>query len=207
MDLILKYFPDLTDLQKERFSALLPLYSEWNTKINVISRKDMDLFYTHHVLHSLTLTKVLPVKTGTRILDLGTGGGFPGIPLAIFFPEVSFMLVDSIGKKINVVRSIADSIGLSNVNAVHARTEHIKERFNFVVSRAVAPLPDLIKWTGNLFDKKNNGSVPNGIFCLKGGDLKQELAPYIKRATQIDITDFFNEPYFNEKKIIYLPCI
>ena len=206
MDVILKYFPDLTALQKERFSALLPLYSEWNTKINVISRKDMDLFYTHHVLHSLTLTKILPVKTGTRILDLGTGGGFPGIPLAIFFPEASFTLVDSIGKKINVVNAIADSIGLSNVKAVHSRTEHIKERFNFVVSRAVAPLPDLIRWTGNLFDKKNNSPVPNGIFCLKGGDLSQELAPYAKRATQIDITDFFNDPYFNEKKIIYLPC-
>ena len=207
MDLILKYFPDLTVLQKEQFSALLPLYSEWNSKINVISRKDMELFYTHHVLHSLTLTKVLPVKTGTRILDLGTGGGFPGIPLAIFFPEVSFVLVDSIGKKINVAHSIADSIGLSNIKTVHSRTEHIKERFNFVVSRAVAPLPDLIKWTCNLFEKKNNSPVPNGIFCLKGGDLKQELAPYAKRATQIDITDFFNEPYFNEKKIIYLPCI
>ena len=205
METILTYFPELTPLQRSRFEALKPLYEEWNSKINVVSRKDIECLYLHHVLHSLALCKVMPVMPGTRILDLGTGGGFPGIPLAIFYPQAQFLLVDSIGKKLKVAEAVASSIGLQNVAFVHSRVEQVEDTFHFVVSRAVAKLPEMAAWVKGKFEKKSAGRVRNGIFCLKGGQLEEELAPFSGRVTELAISDYFSEPYFAEKKILYLP--
>lgn len=204
MEALLSYFPDITPLQRSRFEALKPLYEEWNQQINVVSRKDIDQLYLHHVLHSLALCKVLPVQEGTRILDLGTGGGFPGIPLAIFYPQARFMLVDSIGKKLKVAQAVASSLGLDNVEITHCRAEEVNEKFQFVVSRAVARLPEIAGWVKGKFAKQPGQKVANGIFCLKGGNLEEETAPFPGRVTEIAISDYFKEEYFLTKKIIYL---
>ncbi len=204
MEALLSYFPDITPLQRSRFEALKPLYEEWNQQINVVSRKDIDQLYLHHVLHSLALCKVLPVQEGTRILDLGTGGGFPGIPLAIFYPQARFLLVDSIGKKLKVAQAVASSLGLDNVEITHCRAEEVNEKFQFVVSRAVARLPEIAGWVKGKFAKQPGQKVANGIFCLKGGNLEEETAPFPGRVTEIAISDYFKEEYFLTKKIIYL---
>lgn len=204
MEIILKYFPDLTDKQKEQFAALFDLYSDWNSKINVISRKDIDNLYTHHVLHSLAIGKLIQFVNGTHILDVGTGGGFPGIPLAILFPECEFTLIDSIGKKIKVATEVASSIGLKNIQLKHSRAEEIKDKFDFVVSRAVMPLPDLVKIVRKNISKDSKNSLPNGIICLKGGNLEGELKPFKKTAEADDLSMFFSEEYFKEKKIVYV---
>lgn len=204
MEALLSYFPDITPLQRSRFEALKPLYEEWNQQINVVSRKDIDQLYLHHVLHSLALCKVLPVQEGTRILDLGTGGGFPGIPLAIFYPQARFLLVDSIGKKLKVAQAVASSLGLDNVEITHCRAEEMNEKFQFVVSRAVARLPEIAGWVKGMFAKQPGQKVANGIFCLKGGNLEEETAPFPGRVTEIAISDYFKEEYFLTKKIIYL---
>jgi len=204
MEALLSYFPDITPLQRSRFEALKPLYEEWNQQINVVSRKDIDQLYLHHVLHSLALCKVLPVQEGTRILDLGAGGGFPGIPLAIFYPQARFLLVDSIGKKLKVAQAVASSLGLDNVEITHCRAEEVNEKFQFVVSRAVARLPEIAGWVKGKFAKQPGQKVANGIFCLKGGNLEEETAPFPGRVTEIAISDYFKEEYFLTKKIIYL---
>jgi 16S rRNA (guanine527-N7)-methyltransferase len=208
VDIILKYFPDLTQKQVHRFSLLPELYSEWNTKINVISRKDIENLYVNHVLHSLAIAKIISLKRGTKVLDVGTGGGFPGIPLAIFFPEVSFRLVDSIGKKITVVNEIAKALELKNVRADKARAEELNpamEKYDFVVSRAVAPIKDLFGWTSKLISKKSFNDLKNGMLFLKGGDLKNELAE-IKSHTEIfELSSLFKEEFFETKKLVFLP--
>lgn len=206
MELILKYFPDLTSEQIHQFEQLLPLYSDWNQKINVISRKDIDNLYLHHVLHSLSIAKYIQFKPGTRILDLGTGGGFPGVPLAILFPEVSFHLVDSINKKLNVIRAISEEIGLDNVTTQHTRVEDIKGiKFDFVVTRAVAPMSKLIQWSRKHLSNKHKNIIPNGIIALKGGNLRAELKEIRKGEyyETIKILDYFKEPFFVEKHIVY----
>ncbi len=200
--LIEKYFPNLTDHQREQFAALETLYGDWNEKINVISRKDMDSLYEKHILHSLGIAKVMEFAPGTKVLDIGTGGGFPGIPLAILFPEVSFTLADSIGKKITVVREVAEAVGLQNVKPVHARAEHIKDRFHFVVSRAVTQMPVFLRWLHGKFEKEQFNPKHNGILYLKGGDLAEELAGL--RAEIFQLTDYFDEPFFETKKVVYL---
>ena len=196
---------NLTDQQKEQFSQLQPLYEEWNAKINVISRKDIESLYERHVLHSLSIAKFITFKPGTKLMDLGCGGGFPGIPLAILFPEVSFTMIDSIGKKTKVVQEIADAIGLKNIQAHHMRAEKIKERFDFVITRAVAPMIDLVKWTRKKIIKEQRHSIENGVIALKGGDLVQELASWGKRKTTIHLSDYFDEDFFETKKIIHIP--
>lgn len=201
---ILHYFPDLTPIQKKQLSQLKDIYFHWNEQINVISRKDTDNFYERHVLHSLAIAKVISFKPGTRILDIGTGGGFPGIPLAILFPESTFVLVDSIGKKIKVVNEVALELKLTNVTGIHERAEKIPEQFDFVVSRAVTAMPKFIGWTKNSFLKKNNNSFKNGIFYLKGGDLSEEMAPVKKAVQYFAISDFFPEEFFETKKIVYV---
>lgn len=206
MQIIQKHFSNLSELQKEQFAQLLPLYQDWNSKINVISRKDMEQFYEHHVLHSLGIAKVIQFKPGTKVLDVGTGGGFPGIPLAILFPETDFFLADSIGKKIKVVKAVAEAIGLKNLRAEQIRAEEIKEQFDFVVSRAVAELSMFHTWVRNKFRKENFNDMPNGILCLKGGDLTEELAPFKGKATAIDLKNYFREDYFDTKKVVYLPA-
>lgn len=206
MEEILKYFPQLTDTQKEQFAALYDLYKEWNEKINVISRKDIDNLYTHHVLHSLAIAKALTFRAGTKVLDFGTGGGFPGIPLAIMFPEVNFKMIDGTGKKIRVVNEVANAIGLKNVEAVHLRGEEEKGKYDFVVSRAVMPLPDLMKIIKKNFSKENKNSLPNGLLCLKGGNVESEMQPYRKIAEAIEITNWFDNDWFKEKFIIYVPA-
>ncbi len=205
MDLILKYFPELTEQQKERFAALPELYADWNSKINVISRKDMDNFVEHHVLHSLAIAKVLRFKSMADVMDVGTGGGFPGIPLAIMFPDTNFYLVDSIGKKIKVVQSVAEQLRLTNVRAEQIRAEQVKGDFDFIVSRAVTDLSQFVGWVKGKVSDSQYHKLRNGILYLKGGDLDEELAPFRKKVQLFDISDFFEEPYFEKKKVIYLP--
>ena len=204
MDLILKYFPDLTEEQKRQFAALYDLYLDWNSKINVISRKDIENLYEHHVLHSLGIAKVIHFRPGTQIMDLGTGGGFPGIPLAILFPEVQFHLVDSIGKKVRVASEIANSIGLKNVTFRHARPEEEKGKFDFVVSRAVMPLTDLLKIIRKNISSKQQNALPNGLICLKGGELGNETMPVKNKTTLWDLKEFFEEEFFETKKVVYV---
>lgn len=205
MDIILKYFPGLTDIQKEQFGALYDLYTDWNSKINVISRKDIANLYEHHVLHSLGIAKIINFKPGTGVMDLGTGGGFPGIPLAILFPEVTFHLVDSIGKKVKVATEVANAIGLKNVTTRHCRAEEEKLQFDFVVSRAVMPLADLLKIIRKNIRKEQHNALPNGLICLKGGELDKEVTPVKKQALITDLKDFFSEEYFETKKVVYVP--
>lgn len=205
MELILKYFSDFTEKQLQQFEALQELYNDWNDKINVISRKDIDSLYLKHVLHSLTIATVINFKPGTRIIDVGTGGGFPGVPLAIFFPETQFHLVDSIGKKLKVIEGVKEAIGLSNVTTQHIRAEEIKNRqFEFAVSRAVAPLKDLWYWGKPLIKKGNEHELPNGIICLKGGDLANEIAESGERPAMISIEEIFNEDFFKAKYILHI---
>lgn len=204
MDLILKYFPDLTEEQKRQFAALYDLYLDWNSKINVISRKDIENLYEHHVLHSLGIAKVIRFKPGTKVMDLGTGGGFPGIPLAILFPEVQFHLVDSIGKKVRVATEIAGSIGLKNVTTRHARAEEEKQLFDFVVSRAVMPLTDLLKIIRKNISPKQQNALPNGLICLKGGELERETMPVKNKTTMWNLKEFFGEEFFETKKVVYV---
>jgi 16S rRNA (guanine527-N7)-methyltransferase len=208
MEIIEKYFADFSPKQKEQLDLLLPLYKEWNEKINVISRKDIDNFYLHHVLHSLTITTQFEFEKGASIMDLGCGGGFPGVPLAIFFPETEFYMVDSINKKLNVVKEIAASIGLTNITVKHTRAEDIKDRkFDTVVSRAVAPLKELWQWSKPLIKriKTDNENVPNGLICLKGGDLTKEIQESGCKPYVWDIDKVFPEEYFKEKYMLYQP--
>ena len=205
MEHILKYFPTLTEKQKEQFAALYDLYFDWNSKINVISRKDIENLYLHHVLHSLGIAKMINFRPGTTVMDFGCGGGFPGVPLAILFPEVKFHLVDSIGKKVRVAREISEAIGLENITFAHSRGEDVKEKFNFVVSRAVMPLTDLIKICRKNVNKEQHNALPNGIICLKGGDLNAEVQPFKKCVDMIDLYDNFKEEFFKGKKVVYVP--
>ncbi|MBF1573064.1 MAG: 16S rRNA (guanine(527)-N(7))-methyltransferase RsmG [Prevotella sp.] len=205
-ELISKYFPHLSAQQQEQFARLDGLYREWNAKINVISRKDMDNLYLHHVLHSLAIGKAIRFKNGTRILDFGTGGGFPGIPLAILFPQCQFRLIDGTGKKITVAKAVASDIGLQNVEAIHRRGEEETSKFDFVVSRAVMPLPDLAKIVRKNIRHEQRNASPNGLICLKGGTLVEELKPFQRIAEVIPLTDFFDEEWFKEeKKLVYIP--
>ena len=205
MDLITKYFPKLSNEQEKQIDALDDLYRDWNAKINVISRKDIDNLYEHHVLHSLAIAKVIHFKPGTRILDFGTGGGFPGIPLAILFPDCHFRLIDGTGKKILVATEIAKSIGLNNVEALHRRGENEKDKFDFVVSRAVMPLPDLVKIVRKNISHDQHNALPNGIIALKGGNLDTELKPFRKMVEVTPVSDFFSEDWFKEKNTVYMP--
>jgi 16S rRNA (guanine527-N7)-methyltransferase len=204
-ELIQKYFPELTEEQQRQIAALDALYRDWNAKINVISRKDIDQLYEHHVLHSMAIAKVLRFKPGTEILDFGTGGGFPGIPLAILFPECHFRLIDGTGKKIRVAQEVAQAIGLKNCEPVHLRGEEEKGKYDFIVSRAVMPLPDLVKLMRKNISKTQRNAMPNGILCLKGGNLQGELHPYRNIVETTDISTFFKEEWFKEKFVIYLP--
>lgn len=204
MEVILKYFPDLTEVQTEQFQQLDYLYHEWNEKINVVSRKDIDSLYTKHVLHSLGIAKIQPFTPGSYVLDVGTGGGFPGIPLAILFPTTRFYLIDVIAKKIKVVQAVADALGLKNVKAEQIRAENVKGNFDFVVSRAVTNMPDFVNWVDDKVSKKQNHELANGILYLKGGDLTEELATFPK-ATQYNLSDFFIEEFFETKKVVHLP--
>lgn len=205
MELILKYFPHLTDAQKAQFEALYALYIEWNEKINVISRKDIENLYEHHVLHSLAIAEILQFQPGTTILDVGTGGGFPGIPLAILFPEVKFVLIDSIGKKIKVGTEVATAIGLKNITLKHLRVQDEKDKYDYVVSRAVMPLDDLIKLIQKNISKKQKNSLPNGLICLKGGELHHEVLPHKNIADLYEVSEYFEEEYFKTKKAVYVP--
>jgi len=205
MEEILKYFPDITTEQRRQFEMLMPLYCDWNAKINVISRKDIDNLYLHHVLHSLAIAKSLTFRPGTHVLDFGTGGGFPGIPLAILFPEVFFRLIDGTGKKIRVATEVVTALGLKNVEAIHRRGEEEKDHFDFIVSRAVMPLPDLMRIVKKNISKKQRNVHPNGVICLKGGDLEEEIKPYSRTAEVTDISTWFKEEWFNEKFVIYVP--
>ena len=202
---LLKYFPTLSDRQKQQFEALDALYRDWNSKINVISRKDIDNLYEHHVLHSLAIAELIRFKPGTSIMDLGTGGGFPGIPLAIMFPEAMFHLVDSIGKKIRVCQEVANAIELKNVTTQWCRAEEVKQQFHFIVSRAVMPLPDLVKIIRKAICKDQFNGLPNGLICLKGGELEQEARPFGKAAQITSLSEYFEEPFFETKKLVYLP--
>ena len=204
MEIIQKYFTGITATQIEQFEQLEMLYKEWNAQINVISRKDIDELYVRHVLHALAIAKVQPFAAGSKILDVGTGGGFPGIPLAILFPEVKFVLVDAIGKKIKVVNAVAESIGLTNVEAYHMRAEKVKGEFDFIVSRAVTNMPDFVKWVRKKVAKKQRHELKNGILYLKGGDLTEELKDFPK-ATLYAIPDYFEEDFFDTKKVVHLP--
>lgn len=203
MDIILKYFTNLTEEQKHQFAALYDLYQDWNAKINVISRKDINNLYEHHVLHSLGIAKVIDFRPGTTIMDLGTGGGFPGIPLAILFPEVKFHLVDSIGKKVRVAGEIAGSIGLKNVTFCHERAEEEKGKFDFVVSRAVMPLMDLLKIVRKNISNRQQNALPNGLICLKGGELERETMPVKNKTTMWNLKEFFEEEFFETKKVVH----
>lgn len=205
MDEILKYFPLLSDRQKEQFSMLESIYKEWNGKINVISRKDMENFYIHHVLHSLSIAKHVTFIPGTKIIDVGTGGGFPGIPLSILFPSADFTLLDSIEKKIKVVREVAGELGLSNVNPLRMRAEEHNVRYDFVLSRAVTSFAEFYKITSKNVIPGGKNSIRNGIIYLKGGDLTAELTGFANRITLVDIKGFFSEPFFETKRIVYLP--
>lgn len=205
MEFITKYFKQLSSEQLRQFAALDELYHDWNAKINVISRKDIDNLYEHHILHSLAIAQYINFKDDTRIMDLGTGGGFPGIPLAIMFPQCQFHLIDSIGKKIKVCTEITGAIGLQNVTFRHCRAEEEKEKFDFVVSRAVMPLIELINIVRKNIAKEQHNALPNGLICLKGGELEHEIIPVKKKADVMEIKDFFDEPYFLTKKIVYVP--
>ena len=204
MDLLLKYFPNLTQLQIFQFSQLQELYKDWNLKINVVSRKDIDELYLRHVLHSLGIAKVVQFKPNTKVLDVGTGGGFPGIPLAILFPETQFHLVDSIGKKIKVVNDVSEGLGLQNIKTTHGRVEEIKGTYDFIVSRAVAQMETFVFWTKGKINKKQQHPIKNGILYLKGGDLSDELKKYTS-ATTYNLLDYFTEDFFETKKIVHLP--
>ncbi len=203
--MLISEFFQLSDRQAEQFAQLDALYRDWNSKINVISRKDIDNLYEHHVLHSLAIAKLIPFQPGTSILDVGTGGGFPGIPLAILFPECQFLLIDSIGKKIKVATEVAKSLELTNVVCKQERAEEEKQKFDFVVSRAVMPLPDLVKLVRKNISNKHRNAVPNGLVVLKGGDLKEEIAPYIKTAEVTPCSQWFKGEWFETKQVIYLP--
>lgn len=204
-DIIRKYFSELSEIQNRQFDAIDALYREWNAKINVISRKDIDNLYEHHVLHSLAIAKTIRFQPGTKILDFGTGGGFPGIPLAILFPECQFKLIDGTGKKIRVAQEVSQAIGLTNCHPEHLRGEEEKGKYDFVISRAVMPLPDLVKIVRKNISTKQHNALPNGIICLKGGDLQTETKPFHKIVELTEISQFFNEEWFKEKHIIYLP--
>ncbi|WP_310595380.1 16S rRNA (guanine(527)-N(7))-methyltransferase RsmG [Flavobacterium sp.] len=204
MEAILKYFPNLTEVQKEQFQQLDSLYHDWNEKINVISRKDIDALYTKHVLHSLGIAKIQAFEPGTYVLDVGTGGGFPGIPLAILFPETRFYLIDVIAKKIKVVQAVADALGLKNVKAEQIRAENVKGDFDFIVSRAVTNMPDFVSWVKTKIKKQHKHELKNGILYLKGGDLTEELAAFPK-ASLYDLADIFEDEFFETKKVVHLP--
>jgi 16S rRNA (guanine527-N7)-methyltransferase len=204
MEFILKYFPDLTDVQKNQFVQLEALYQDWNSKINVISRKDIDELYVKHVLHSLAIAKIQKFEPGTYVLDVGTGGGFPGIPLAILFPETRFYLIDVILKKINVVKAVAEALELKNVKAEQMRAEHVKGDFDFIVSRAVTNMPDFVSWIKDKIKKQQKHELKNGILYLKGGDLTEELAAF-PNAKEYNIADFFEDEFFETKKVVHLP--
>jgi 16S rRNA (guanine527-N7)-methyltransferase len=204
MQILKKHFPNLTELQISQFEMLGDLYKDWNSKINVISRKDIDELYLRHVLHSLGIAKVQEFKPGSKVLDVGTGGGFPGVPLAILFPETQFHLVDSIGKKIKVVQGVSESLGLTNLKADHMRAEKVKGEFDFIVSRAVTAMPEFVKWVRTKIAKKQNHELRNGILYLKGGDLTEELAVFTS-TTLYDLSDYFEEDFFETKKVVHLP--
>lgn len=205
MDILLQYFDDFTPTQIQQFTALEALYKEWNEKINVVSRKDIDQIYLHHVLHSLSIAAITDFKPGADIIDIGCGGGFPGVPLAIFYPEVNFHMVDSIGKKLKVVQAVAEVAGIKNITTQHSRAEEIKnKKFDFAVSRAVAPLKELWTWSKPLLKKENKNEMINGLICLKGGDLHQEIFESGTRPKMMSVYEIFNEEYFKEKYIIYV---
>jgi 16S rRNA (guanine527-N7)-methyltransferase len=204
MDEILKYFPNLTDIQKEQFEKLDFLYHDWNEKINIISRKDIDALYTKHILHSLGIAKIIKFEPGTYVLDVGTGGGFPGVPLAILFPETRFYLVDIIAKKIKVVQAVAEGLGLKNIKAEQLRAENVKGDFDFIVSRAVTNMPDFVSWVKTKIKKNNKHELKNGILYLKGGDLTEELKDFPK-ATEYNLSDFFENEFFETKKVVHVP--
>ena len=205
MDILLKYFPELTEDQIEKFAKLGPLYKEWNEKINVISRKDMEHFYEKHVLHSLGIAKVMKFEPGTKVLDIGTGGGFPGIPLAIMFPEVHFHLVDSIGKKITVVKDVAKQLKLTNVEAQQARAESLVRKYDFVVSRAVTRFANFYPWVKGKFKKEDFNEFPNGIFLLKGGEVEEEMEERLVSYVVYHLDDYYEEEFFDTKKVVYVP--
>ena len=205
MEIIEKYFPSLSPTQKEQFAALYDLYTDWNNKINVISRKDIENLYLHHVLHSLAIAKTITFRPGTTIMDMGCGGGFPGIPLAIMFPEAKFHLVDSIGKKVRVATEIATAIGLKNVTFRHCRAEEEKQKFDYVVSRAVMPLTDLLKIIRKNISTEQRNALPNGLICLKGGELEKETMPVRHQTDLFDLKDVFEEEFFETKKVVYVP--
>ncbi|WP_455261053.1 16S rRNA (guanine(527)-N(7))-methyltransferase RsmG [Prevotella jejuni] len=205
IELIKKYFPHLSVKQIEQFTALDALYHDWNSKINVISRKDIDNLYEHHILHSLAIAKYITFREGTNVLDFGTGGGFPGIPLAIFFPEANFKLIDGTGKKVRVAQEVADAIGLENVLPAHLRGEEEKGKFDFIVSRAVMPLPDLMKIVKKNIAPDQHNTLPNGVIVLKGGNLNDELKPYKKIVEKTELSQWFDEEWFKEKYLIYVP--
>ena len=205
-DLITKYFPNITARQREQFDALYDLYADWNAKINVISRKDITNLYEHHVLHSLAIAKFINFRDDTNVLDLGTGGGFPGIPLAIMFPNANFKMIDGTGKKIKVATEIANAIGLENVLLQHKRGEEERGKFDFIVSRAVMPLSDMMKIVRKNIAKDNHNAFENGIIVLKGGTLDEELKPFKKIVVQEKLSQWFEEPWFEEKNLIYVPC-
>ena len=205
MEEIKKYFSKLSPTQLSQFEQLYDLYVDWNAKINVISRKDIENLYVHHVLHSLAIAQVITFKPGSTLLDVGTGGGFPGIPLAILFPEVRFTLIDSIGKKIKVGTEVSKAIGLQNIELKHLRVQDEKGRYDFVVSRAVMPLDDLVKLVRKNLSKEGKNSLPNGLICLKGGELQHEILPYKNVADMFDVSDYFSEEFFKTKKIVYVP--
>ena len=205
MELIQKYFPEITEKQREQYARLYDLYADWNTKINVISRKDIDNLYKHHVLHSLAIAKALRFRTGSSVLDFGTGGGFPGIPLAIMFPEVKFKLIDGTGKKIKVVQEVASAIGLENCEACHMRGEEEKGKYDFVVSRAVMRLPDLVKMIKKNIGRTQRNSMPNGLICLKGGDVSGEVQSFRHIVEVTDLSSMFEEEWFKKKFLVYVP--
>jgi len=205
MEQIKKYFPTLTPTQLIQFEALYDLYVDWNSKINVISRKDIENLYEHHVLHSLAIAQIIHFKPGSIVLDVGTGGGFPGIPLAILFPEVHFTLIDSIGKKIKVGTEVSTAIGLKNIELKHLRVQEEKGKFDFVVSRAVMPLDDLVKLVKKNIAKTGKNALPNGLICLKGGELQHEILPYKNIADTYEVSEFFKEEFFKTKKVVYVP--
>lgn len=207
MELIRKYFPNITEQQAEQFAQLEALYNDWNAKINVISRKDIQNLYEHHVLHSLGIAKVVNFKDGTEVMDLGTGGGFPGIPLAILFPNTQFHLVDSIGKKVRVAQEVANAIGLKNVRFSHARAEEIKDTYDFVVTRAVMPMIDLVKVARKNIKKEQHNAVPNGIIALKGGELQREISSMRNIATVWELSEYFSEEYFKTKKVVHISIV
>ena len=204
MNFIHDYFPDLDSKQLKQLESLFKIYKDWNSRINVISRKDMDYFYLHHVLHSLSIAKFIEFKAGTKILDVGTGGGFPGVPLAIVFPEVHFYLADSIGKKIKVINYVKDKLGLDNISTHYDRVENLEFKVDFVVCRAVAPIETLMNWSADRISDQQNHSIRNGFLCLKGGDLSDELSKY-KNAQVLPLKEYFGEDFFETKKLVYCP--